>query len=68
MLPRLGEEYNLEIEIVSKTRDAYRTAAYQATGLPVAPAVMLNDELLIQGGLISKEELELAIRRHLATE
>ncbi len=66
MVPRLGEKYNLQIETISKTRDAYRTAEYQATGLPIAPAVMLDDELLIQGGPLSEEALESAIRRRLA--
>ena len=65
MLPRMEEKYTLEIKTVSKPRDAYRTAEYQATGLPVAPAVLLNDELLVQGAPISAEELELAICRHL---
>lgn len=66
MIPGLGKKYNLEIETISKTRDAYRTAEYQATGLPIAPAVMLDDELLIQGAPISQEALESAIRRRLA--
>ena len=62
----MGEKFNLEIETISRTREAYRTAEYRATGLPIAPAVMLNDEVLIQGGPISEEALESAIRRHLA--
>lgn len=62
----MGEQYNLDIEIISKTRDAYRTAEYQATGLPVAPAIMVGDELVVQGGPISEEALDAAIRRHLA--
>lgn len=68
MLSRMEEKYTLEIETVSKTRDAYRTTEYQATGLPIAPAVMLNNELLVQGAPISEEELELAICRHLANK
>lgn len=62
----MGEKFNLEIEIISRAREAYRAAEYRATGLPIAPAVMLNDEVLIQGGPISGEALESAIRRHLA--
>lgn len=65
MLPGLGEIHHLEIETISKTREAYRTAEYQATGLPIAPALMLDDELLIRGGPIGKEALESAISRHL---
>ena len=68
MFPRLGEKYHLEIEIVSKTRDDYRTAEYQATGLPIAPALILEDELLIQGRPITEEAFESAITRHLRTE
>jgi hypothetical protein len=68
MLPGLGDTYNLEIEIISKTRDSYRSAEYSATGLPAAPALMLADEVLVQGRPISKEALESAIRRHLALE
>lgn len=68
MLPRMEEKYILEIETVSKTRDVYRTTEYQATGLPIAPAVMLNNELLVQGAPISEEELELAICRHLTNK
>ena len=68
MLPGLGDKYNLEIETISKTREAYRTAEYQATGLPIAPALMLDDELLIQGGPISDEALESAIRRRMNDE
>jgi hypothetical protein len=64
ILPRMEEKYTLEIETVSKPRDAYRTAEYQATGLPIAPALLLNDELLVQGAPISEEELELAICRY----
>ena len=66
MLPGLGEKYNLEIETISKTREAYRSAEYLAAGLPAAPAVMLAGELLVQGRPISEETLESAIRRHLA--
>lgn len=68
MLPRMEEKYTLKIETISKPRDAYRTAEYQATGLPVAPAVLLNDELLVQGAPISEKELELAICRHLTNK
>ena len=68
MLPGLGDKYNLEIETISKTREAYRTAEYQATGLPIAPALMLDDELLIQGGPIGEEALESAIRRRMTDE
>jgi hypothetical protein len=68
MLPRLGEKYDLEIETLSKPREYYRTAEYIASGLPAAPAIMLGDEILIQGGPISEEALESAIRRRLRNQ
>ena len=64
MLPGVGGKYHLELETIAKTRDAYRTAAYQATGLPAAPAIMVDDELVIQGGPISEAVLDSAILRH----
>jgi hypothetical protein len=68
MLPRLGAKYNLEIETLSKPREDYRTAEHLASGLPAAPALMLADEILIQGCPISEEALESAIRRHLGNQ
>ncbi len=65
MLPGLEEKYELEIETMSKPREYYRTAEYLASGLPAAPALMLADELVIQGCMISEEALESAIDRHL---
>jgi hypothetical protein len=61
MLPGLGDTCNLEIELISKTRDSYRSAEHQATGLPTAPALMLDDEILVQGRPISKEFLMSAV-------
>lgn len=65
MLPRLGEKYDLDIETISRTRESYRTTEYRASGLPAAPALLLGDELLVQGSTISEESLESMIRRHL---
>jgi hypothetical protein len=65
MLPRLGTKYNLKIETVSKPRQDYSTAEYLSSGQPKAPALMLDDGLLIQGCPINEEALECAIRRYL---
>jgi len=65
MLPRLGGKYELEMETVSKSREEYQSAAYQASGLPAAPAVMVEEEIAAQGPEISAENLEAVIRRHL---
>ena len=64
-MPRLGAKYDLEVETVSKSREAYQAEAYVASGLPAAPAVMVENELAAQGPSISDEGVEAVIRRHL---
>jgi len=55
----------LEVEEISKSREEYQSEAYRASGLPPAPAVMVEEELAGQGPGISSEGLEAVIRRHL---
>ena len=65
MMPRLGAKYEIEIETIEKPKDEYMTDEYFELDLPVAPAVMVGEEILVEGTDISKKELEAAIRRHL---
>ena len=66
MLPRLGQKYEIETEVISKPKVDYFTDEYEALGLPPAPAAMVGDEVVLRGGAdISEEKLEAAIRRHL---
>jgi len=65
MLPRLGGTYELEIETMSQPKAEYHTDAYYARDLPVAPAVMVEDEIVVEGKDIGEEEFEAAVRRHL---
>jgi hypothetical protein len=55
----------LEIETTSKPNLAYRTEEYCKLGLPIAPAIMVGDELVVQGSDIDEEKVEAVIRRHL---
>ena len=64
-MPRLGQKYAIDVETVAKSREAYQAEAYVATGLPAAPAVMVENELAGQGPSLSEEGLEMVIRRHL---
>jgi hypothetical protein len=64
-MPRLGSKYPLEIEVTSKPKAEYHTDEYFALELPVAPAVMVEDEIVVEGSGIAEEKLEAAIRRHL---
>lgn len=68
MIPRLGKQYNLEVETVSKPNQEYRTEDYAKLGLPVAPAVMVGDELVAQGCDVDEANLEAAICRHLGLQ
>jgi len=65
MMPRLGKKYNVEIEIISKPKEEYVTDEYFATDLPAAPAIMVGDEVVIEGGDISEKKLEDVISRHM---
>jgi hypothetical protein len=63
--PRLGQKYESGIETISKPKEKYLTDEYFELDLPVAPAVMVGDEILVEGTDVSEEELETVICRHL---
>lgn len=65
MLPGLGEKYEIEIETISKPKAAYMTDAYFELDLPVAPAVMVGEEILVEGTDVSQKDLEQEICRQL---
>ena len=64
-MPRLGEKYKVAIEITAKPKSAYETDEYFALDLPVAPAVMVGDEIVVEGSDVSEHELEVCICRKL---
>ena len=64
-MPRLGEKYPVEIDITSKAKSAYETDEYFDLDLPVAPAVMVGDEIVVEGKDLTDHELEVCICRHL---
>ena len=65
MMPRLGASYPIEVEVTSKPIADYQTDEYFELDLPVAPAVIVGDEVVVEGSGISEEKLEAAICRHL---
>ncbi|MBU1398326.1 MAG: hypothetical protein KKE00_01480 [Proteobacteria bacterium] len=65
MMPRLGEKYAIEIEVMSKPKAEYQTDAYFELDLPAAPAVMVEDEIVIEGSDVSRDKVEAVICRHL---
>jgi hypothetical protein len=65
MMPRLGDKYDIEIETMSKPIAEYNTDEYFELDLPVAPAVMVGEEIVVEGSDVSDEKLESAICKHL---
>ena len=64
-MPRLGEKYDIEIETISKPIAEYNTDEYFELDLPVAPAVMVGEEIVVEGSDVSDEKLESIICNHL---
>lgn len=61
-MPRLGDKYDIEMVIIEKPKDEYMTDEYFELDLPVAPAIMVGDEIIVEGSDISRRKLEAAIR------
>ncbi len=65
MMPVLGGKYKIEIETISKPKVEYITDEYFELELPVAPAVMVGDEIVVEGSDIGKFEVETEICKQL---
>lgn len=65
MMPRLGEEYDIDIETTTKPKAEYTADEYFELDLPVAPAVMVGEEIVAEGSDVSEEKLESVICKHL---
>ena len=64
-MPGLGKTYNIEIGIMSKPKAEYSTDEYFELDLPVAPAVMVGEEIVTEGEDVSDEKIEKEICRQL---
>jgi hypothetical protein len=65
-MPRLGRKYpDIEIETISKPKAEYETDVYFALDLPVAPAVMVGEEIVVEGSDVAEHDLEVCICRQL---
>ena len=61
----LGEKYEVEIEVMSKPKAEYMTDEYFELDLPVAPAVMVGEEIVVEGSDIGQFEIESEICKQL---
>lgn len=64
-MPRLGKKYPVEFDITSKAKSDYETDEYFALDLPVAPAIMVGEDIVVEGSDIADHDLEVIICRHL---
>lgn len=66
MMPRLGEKHkDIEIEVISKPIAEYQCDEYFELELPVAPAIMVGEEIVVEGSNVSEDKVESVICRHL---
>ena len=65
MLPRLGKKYEIQTEVISKPIAEYNADEYFELELPVAPAIMVGDDIVVEGSDVSENKLENVIRQHL---
>lgn len=65
MMPGLGEKYDIQIETISKPNAEYITDEYFELELPVAPAVMVGKEIVVEGSDIGNFEVESKICKQL---
>ena len=65
MMPSLGQKYHFECEIISKPIAEYQTDEYFELDLPTAPAVMVGDEIVVEGADVPEDKLEAVVCRHL---
>jgi hypothetical protein len=68
MMPRLGAKYDIKVEVISKPIAEYNTDEYFELELPVAPAIMVEDEIVVEGSDIAEDKLENVIRARLGME
>ena len=58
-------KYKVEIETTTKPKAEYLTDEYFAFDLPVAPAIMVGDEIVIEGQDVDDHSVEVVICRQL---
>ena len=57
--------YAIEMETISKPIADYQTDEYFELDLPTAPAVMVGDDIVVEGADVAEAQLEAAICRGL---
>ena len=61
----MGGKYDIDIQVISKPIAEYQTDEYFELDLPAAPAVMVGEEIVVEGTDVAEDALEAVIRSHL---
>ena len=61
----MGQKYEIEVELISKPKAEYHNDEYAKLDLPKAPAIMVDDETVVEGSDVDESKIENAIRSHL---
>ena len=61
----LGEKYDVVFEMISKPREEYKSEEYAKMDLPVAPAIMVGQDIVVEKSDVSEEKPESVICKHL---
>ena len=67
MLPGLEEIRGFKIEVISKPKQEYKTKEWIRGGLPVAPSIMIDNEIIVEKSNIELEDLKTIIISYLNT-
>ena len=65
MIPVLGQKYEINVEVMSKPKEEYMTDEYFELDLPVAPAAMVGEEIVVEGSDVGQFEIETEICKQL---
>lgn len=61
----MGAEYPIDIDVTAKPRAEYQTDQWADTELPCAPAVMVGEEIVVEGSDVTEEKVVAEIRKQL---
>ena len=61
----MGQKYDIEVQFTSQPIAAYQTDEYFELDLPTAPAVMVEEEIVVEGSDVADDRLEAVICQHL---
>ena len=68
MIPSLGSKYEIDLEVISKPREEFKTEEYINSGEPKAPAIYVGGEKITEGKDVDDHTVESAICRQLGLE